>query len=75
VTVWRARAAALETPAVGIPGQVIALRGVEIDVLAGDGRVILERVDGPPVRSLRARLGRPPWPPPTGTPGTSARTR
>ncbi len=75
MTVWRARAEPLREPSVGIPGQVIARRpdSGEVDVLTGDGRLVLEEVEtavrrmpaAEAIRSLRARF--------TGTSGTSAR--
>jgi UDP-4-amino-4-deoxy-L-arabinose formyltransferase/UDP-glucuronic acid dehydrogenase (UDP-4-keto-hexauronic acid decarboxylating) len=74
-TVWRARAEPLREPSAGIPGQVIARRPEtgEVDVLTGDGRLVLEEVEtaagrvpaAEAIRSLRARF--------TGTSGTSAR--
>ena len=75
VTVWRARPEPLREPSVGIPGQVMARRPEtgEVDVLTGDGRLVLEEVEtaagrmpaADAIRSLRARF--------RGTSGTSAR--
>ena len=74
-TVWRARAEPLREPSVGIPGQVMARRPEtgEVDVLTGDGRLVLEEVEtaagrmpaADAILSLRARF--------RGTSGTSAR--
>lgn len=57
VTVWRARAEALDEPALGVPGQVLA--GDPVAVLCGDGAgLMLERVEpAGVVRSGRQRLG------------------
>jgi methionyl-tRNA formyltransferase len=73
-TVWRAHAAPLREPSAGICGQVIARRPEtgEVDVLTGDGRLVLEEVEtaagrlpaAEAIRSLRARF--------TGTSGTTA---
>jgi methionyl-tRNA formyltransferase len=73
ITVWRARAEPLREPSVGVCGQVIARRADEVDVLTGDGRLVLEEVEtaagrmpaAAAIRSLRSRF--------TGTSGTTAR--
>jgi methionyl-tRNA formyltransferase len=75
--VWRARAEPLREPSAGVCGQVIARRPDtgEVDVLTGDGRLVLEEVEtaagrvpaAEAIRSLRARFS------PAGTSGTSAR--
>jgi len=66
VTVWRARAAPLPGPVLGVPGQVIAADRAAgtVDVLTGDGALVLSEVEldgvrGPAsdaVTSLRTRL-------------------
>jgi methionyl-tRNA formyltransferase len=66
--VWRARPALLSTPSLGVPGQVVAVNGdtETVDVLTGDGVLVLEDVElerrarGPAteaITSLRTRLG------------------
>jgi methionyl-tRNA formyltransferase len=64
--VWRARAEPLREPSAGVCGQVIARRTDtgEVDVLTGNGRLVLEEVEtgagrmpaAEAVRSLRARF-------------------
>jgi methionyl-tRNA formyltransferase len=66
LTVWRARAAPLPGPVLGVPGQVLAAdrEAGTLDVLTGDGALVLSEVEldgerGPAsaaVPSLRARL-------------------
>jgi UDP-4-amino-4-deoxy-L-arabinose formyltransferase/UDP-glucuronic acid dehydrogenase (UDP-4-keto-hexauronic acid decarboxylating) len=79
ITIWRAHAAPLREPSLGVPGQVMAIGAGEVDVLSGGGRLVLEtvetasagRVPAPDaIRSTRSRLGSPP----PGTSGTSARS-
>ena len=68
LTVWRAHPTALSTPALGVPGQVVAVDrpAGTVDVLTGDGVLVLEEaaLEGGTrgaamemVSSLRARLG------------------
>jgi methionyl-tRNA formyltransferase len=66
--VWRAHAERIAVPSVGVPGQVIAIRGdtCEVCVLTGDGQLVIEslELEGRPrapaaeqVRSTRLRFG------------------
>jgi methionyl-tRNA formyltransferase len=68
VVVWRAHSEPLGYPSLGVPGQIVEVRGEtgEVVVLTGDGVLVLEEVEASPggrvraaerIRSTRARFG------------------